>query len=179
MLLSQAKRSSRQPIIRHFLWSASGQHIFCEDALFCFAFLVKRCRCYHTSLVLVFSSRLKDEKDYFLSTTQTISLTEMQFCEKLHIFSWKLTFYLHSGLLCSCSGWPTGNGKKVSNSQACCLAQLCLAPAYFLSISCGPSWARALYIFQGHFEWHTISGTLSTPGWNEIQLPIIDAPAIN
>ena len=30
---------------------------------------------------------------------------------------------------CSCSGWPTGNGKKVSNSQACCLAQLCLAPA--------------------------------------------------
>ena len=27
------------------------------------------------------------------------------------------------------SGWPTGNGKKVSNSQACCLAQLCLAAA--------------------------------------------------
>ena len=26
-------------------------------------------------------------------------------------------------------GWPTGNGKKVSNSQACCLAQLCLAAA--------------------------------------------------
>ena len=24
-------------------------------------------------------------------------------------------------------GWPTGNGKKLSNSQACCLAQLCLA----------------------------------------------------
>ena len=30
---------------------------------------------------------------------------------------------------CSCSGWPTGNGKKPSNSQACCLAQLCLAAA--------------------------------------------------
>ena len=26
-------------------------------------------------------------------------------------------------------GWPTGNGKKVSNSQACCLVQLCLAAA--------------------------------------------------
>ena len=25
--------------------------------------------------------------------------------------------------------WPTGNGKKLSNSQACCLAQLCLAAA--------------------------------------------------
>ena len=23
-------------------------------------------------------------------------------------------------------GWPTGNGKKLSNCQACCLAQLCL-----------------------------------------------------
>ena len=28
-----------------------------------------------------------------------------------------------------CSGWATGNGKKLSNSQACCLAQLCLAAA--------------------------------------------------
>ena len=26
-------------------------------------------------------------------------------------------------------GWPTGNGKKVSKSQACGLAQLCLAAA--------------------------------------------------
>ena len=26
-------------------------------------------------------------------------------------------------------GWPTGNGKKLSYSQACCLAQLCLAAA--------------------------------------------------
>ena len=32
-------------------------------------------------------------------------------------------------LHCSCSGWPTGNGKKLSNCQACCLAQLWLAPA--------------------------------------------------
>ena len=30
---------------------------------------------------------------------------------------------------CSCSGWPTGNGKKLSNSQTCCLSQLCLAAA--------------------------------------------------
>ena len=29
------------------------------------------------------------------------------------------------------------NGRKLSNSQACCLAQLCLAAAEFLSISCG------------------------------------------
>ena len=26
-------------------------------------------------------------------------------------------------------GWPTGNGKKLSNSPACCLAHLCLATA--------------------------------------------------
>ena len=26
-------------------------------------------------------------------------------------------------------GWPTGNGKKLSNSQECCLAQLCQAAA--------------------------------------------------
>ena len=45
-------------------------------------------------------------------------------------------------------GWPTGNGKKVSNSQACCLAQLRLAAAYFLSISCGPSYVRRLYTFK-------------------------------
>ena len=30
---------------------------------------------------------------------------------------------------CSCSGWPTGNGDKLSNSPACCLSQLCLAAA--------------------------------------------------
>ena len=26
-------------------------------------------------------------------------------------------------------GWPTGNGKKLSNCQACCLAQLCMGAA--------------------------------------------------
>ena len=26
-------------------------------------------------------------------------------------------------------GWPTGNGKKLSKSQGCCLAQLCQAVA--------------------------------------------------
>ena len=35
---------------------------------------------------------------------------------------------------------PTGNGKKLSNSQACCLAA-----AQFLSISCGQSYVRRLY----------------------------------
>ena len=42
-------------------------------------------------------------------------------------------------------GWPTGNRKKRSNCPACCLAQLCLAAAMFLSISCGPSYVRRLY----------------------------------
>ena len=41
---------------------------------------------------------------------------------------------------------PTGNGKKLSSSQACSLAQLCLAAAYFLSISCGANYLRALYM---------------------------------
>ena len=41
-------------------------------------------------------------------------------------------------------GWPTGNGKKVTKSQACGLAQLCLAAAEFLSISCGANYLRAL-----------------------------------
>ena len=34
-------------------------------------------------------------------------------------------------------GWPTGNRKILSNCPACCLAQLCLAAAMFLSIACG------------------------------------------
>ena len=42
-------------------------------------------------------------------------------------------------------GCRTGNGKKVSNRQACCLTQLWLAVAYFLSISCGPSTPSTLY----------------------------------
>ena len=32
-------------------------------------------------------------------------------------------------LQCSCSGWSTGYGNKLSNSQTCCLAQLCPAAA--------------------------------------------------
>ena len=46
---------------------------------------------------------------------------------------------------CSCSGWPTGYGKKLSRGQAQLGQATCLAVAQFLSISCGPSWARALY----------------------------------
>ena len=42
-------------------------------------------------------------------------------------------------------GWPTGNGEKLSNSQACCQAHLCLAAALCLSISCGQSYVRRLY----------------------------------
>ena len=40
-------------------------------------------------------------------------------------FMWNFKWLLQ----CSCSGWPTGNGKNLSNSQACFLAQLCLAAA--------------------------------------------------
>ena len=49
-------------------------------------------------------------------------------------------------------GWPTGYGKKLSCSQACCLAQLCLAAALFLSISCGPSYVRRLYSALLNFQ---------------------------
>ena len=45
-------------------------------------------------------------------------------------------------------GWPTGSGMKLSSSQACCLAQLCLAAAQFLSISCGQSYVRRLLYAQ-------------------------------
>ena len=42
------------------------------------------------------------------------------------------------------SGYRTGNGEKRSNNQVCCLAQLCLAAASFLSVSCATS---TLYTF--------------------------------
>ena len=48
-------------------------------------------------------------------------------------------------LQCSCSGWPTGYGKKRSSNQAQLGQTTCLAVASFLSISCWPSWTRALY----------------------------------
>ena len=41
-------------------------------------------------------------------------------------------------------GWPTGNGKKVSISQAQLGQATCLAVAHFLSISCGPSTPSSL-----------------------------------
>ena len=72
----------------------------------------------------------------------------MQCCVEARFYGvWKLLSKVIS-LQCSCSGWPTGNGKKVSNRQACCLAQLCQAAAYFLSISCGLSYVRRLYATQ-------------------------------
>ena len=42
-------------------------------------------------------------------------------------------------------GWPTGNGKKRSCSQAQLGQATCLAVASFLSISCGPSYVRRLH----------------------------------
>ena len=41
-------------------------------------------------------------------------------------------------------GLPTGNGKKISCSQAQLGQATCLAVAYFLSIYCGPSYVRRL-----------------------------------
>ena len=46
-----------------------------------------------------------------------MSMCCMHFCQVVKV--------VHGGW----GGWPTGNGKKLSKSQACCLAQLCLAAA--------------------------------------------------
>ena len=40
---------------------------------------------------------------------------------------WRISHY--RVLQGAATGWPTGNGKKLSNSQACCLALLCQAAA--------------------------------------------------
>ena len=56
---------------------------------------------------------------------------------------------------CSCSEWLTGNGNNLSNSQACCLAQLCLAPAQFLSISCD---VRAFICSRLHARTAVVTG---------------------
>ena len=45
-------------------------------------------------------------------------------------------------------GWSTGNGKKLSCIQAQLGQATCLAVALFLSISCGPSYVRRLYMFS-------------------------------
>ena len=49
-----------------------------------------------------------------------------------YVQTWRNVCRLHKlrqDVQCSCSGWPTGNGKKLSNCQACCLAQLFLFAA--------------------------------------------------
>ena len=53
--------------------------------------------------------------------------------------------------MCGWSGWSgcrTGNGEKLSNSQVCCLFQLCLDAAQFLSVSCVTSTLSTLYKYQ-------------------------------
>ena len=49
----------------------------------------------------------------------------------------------HIDLQCLCSGCPPGNGNNLSNSQACCLAELCLAPSkdYRVLVSIHFLWA--------------------------------------
>ena len=53
--------------------------------------------------------------------------------------------FVSQGCTVSVDSLPTGNRKKLSKSQACCLSQLCLTAAQFLSISCGTNYLRALY----------------------------------
>ena len=67
-------------------------------------------------------------------------------------------------------GWPTGNGKKLSKIQACCLAQLCLAAALFLSISCGPSYVRRLYVF-----WKTAVARIQNALCAVLTFPLADS----
>ena len=40
-----------------------------------------------------------------------------------------VSYYLMLTVQGSATGWPTGNGKKLSKSHAYCLAHLCLAAA--------------------------------------------------
>ena len=73
-------------------------------------------------------------------------------------------------------GWPTGNGKKLNNSQACCLAQKCLAAAYFLSISCGQSYFRRLYSSCSLYNFivcilKNLYGAFFQPFSNSIEFP--------
>ena len=50
------------------------------------------------------------------------------------------------------TGWPTGNGKKLSCSQVRLGQATGLAVASFLSISYGPSYVRRLYILNAEQE---------------------------
>ena len=49
-------------------------------------------------------------------------------------------------LLCLCAGFPTGNGEQLSNSQSELSLAINSAVAYFPSIPCGASCARAWYL---------------------------------
>ena len=50
-------------------------------------------------------------------------------------------------------GWPTGNGKKLSSSQACCLAQLCLAAGIGMA---------GIWKWQGYYGVYTVVFTCGT-----------------
>ena len=73
-------------------------------------------------------------------------------------------------------GWPTGNGNKVSNSQACCLTQLCLAAAHFLSISCVPSTPSALYIWHFWIKSHLCWKDSHTDSWDVVGRILLNLP---
>ena len=62
----------------------------------------------------------------------------------------------------SCSGWPTGNGKKLSSSQACCLAQLCLALHFLLAILSTSTVQRFSSSHLQGFEDEVLD---TSPGW--------------
>ena len=50
-------------------------------------------------------------------------------CIPVETFSQLSAIFLLNPVQPADIGWPTGNGKKLSNCQAHCLAQLCLAAA--------------------------------------------------
>ena len=59
-------------------------------------------------------------KDHFLRNDLRSKIRSFQ----------KITYYINRDVVQPADiGWPTGNGKELSNSQACCLAQLCLEAA--------------------------------------------------
>ena len=56
-----------------------------------------------------------------------------------------LKYEYWSGVPGAATGWPTGNGKKLSSSQTQQGQATCLAVAYFLSISFEANYLLALY----------------------------------
>ena len=98
---------------------------------------------------------------YVIEPLPRIALTPKAFMKADH----KWNYY--NNVQCAQIVCPTGNGRKLSKSQACCLAQQCLAAAEFLSISCGANYLRALYFLQ-----YSVIQPVRRPGWVDSNLLI-------